>query len=100
MLDLILITLMALAIGAIVWGVDKRHNIYGSFLPAGVAVTAAMLCWIITVLFGLSYQPGLTWIPWVLPLVVAAGAAVAVSTVLGARRVQRHTAALTEILKR
>ncbi len=100
MVDLVIIALMSGTVGAIVWGIDKRrHHAYGELLPAGIAVLAALLTWIITVAAGLSYQPGLTWIPWIASMVAAIVFSVAASLLLGRSRTARDTARLTAILR-
>ena len=48
---------------------------------------------------GLGYQPGLTWIPWVLPMVLGTAASVAAVLYLGRTRTSRDTARLTAILR-
>ena len=100
MVDLVVIALLAIGIGAVVWGSDKRRERYGALLPAGVAVVAALLAWIITVAAGLSYQPGWTWVPWVAALVAAAVASIVASQALGRSRAAFDTAHLTAILRR
>ena len=47
----------------------------------------------------LGYQPGLTWIPWILPMVAGSAAAVAVAGYLGRVRTKRDTQRLTAALK-
>lgn len=100
MVDLVVITLLAAGIGAVVWAADKRHHKYGALLPAGVAVVASLLTWIITVSAGLSYQPGWTWVPWIASLVVGAIASAAVALTLGRSRAAYDTAHLTAVLRR
>ena len=77
MLSLIVVALVTVAAGFVVWANDKRHAKYGIAVPAGVSLTVGMLSWIAFMAAGLGYQPGLTWIPWVLPMVLGAAAAVA-----------------------
>ena len=98
MLSLIVVSLVTVAAGFVVWANDKRHAKYGIAVPAGVSLTAGMLSWVIFVAAGLGYQPGLTWIPWVLPMVLGAAAAVAAVLYLGKTRTARDTARLTAIL--
>ena len=69
MLSLIVVALVTVAAGFVVWANDKRHAKYGIAVPAGVSPTVGMLSWIAFMAAGLGYQPGLTWIPWVLPMV-------------------------------
>jgi hypothetical protein len=99
MLSLIVVAMVTLAAGFVVWANDKRHAKYGISLPAGVAVAVGMLSWILFMAAGLGYQPGLTWIPWVLPLVLGTAAAVAAALYLGRRRTRHDTARLTAILR-
>ena len=86
MLSLIVVALVTVAAGFVVWANDKRHAKYGIAVPAGVSLTAGMVSWIIFIAAGLGYQPGLTWIPWVLPMVLGAAAAVAAVLYLGKTR--------------
>jgi hypothetical protein len=99
MLSLIVVAMVSVAAGFVVWANDKRHAKYGISVPAGAAVAVGMLSWIIFMSAGLGYQPGLTWIPWVLPLLIGAAAAVSVALYLGRRRTQHDTARLTAILR-
>jgi quaternary ammonium compound-resistance protein SugE len=100
MVDLVVIALICAGIGAIVWGADRKHRNYGILLPAGVAIAAALLTWIITVSAGLGYQPGWTWVPWIASLIVGAAVSVLVVAVLGASRARFDSAHLTAILRR
>lgn len=99
MLSLIVVALATVAAGFVVWANDKRHAKYGIAMPAGVSLAVGMLSWIIFIAAGLGYQPGLTWIPWVLPIVLGAAAAVAAVVFLGRNRTSRDTARLTAILR-
>ncbi|MFP5365628.1 MAG: hypothetical protein ACLGIS_01975 [Actinomycetes bacterium] len=99
MLSLTIVVLAAAAAGFIVWANDKRHAKYGAGLPAGVAVAAAALTWIILMAAGFGYRPGLTWLPWVLPIVLGAAAATAAALYLGRRRARHDTERLTAILR-
>jgi quaternary ammonium compound-resistance protein SugE len=98
--DLVVLALLAIGIGAVVWAADKRHDKYGALLPSGIAVVAALLTWIIAVSAGLSYQPGWTWVPWIASLVAAALVSVVASLTLGRGRAAYDTAHLTAILRR
>lgn len=100
MVDLVVIALLAIGIGAVVWSSDKRRANYGALLPAGIAVVAALLTWIIAVAAGLSYQPGWTWVPWIAALVAAAVASTVASLALGRSRAAYDKAHLTAILRR
>jgi putative exporter of polyketide antibiotics len=99
MLSLVIVALAAIAIGFIIWANDRRHGKYGIVLPAGVATATAMLSWIAFILAGFGYLPGLTWIPWVLP--IALGTLVALGAVwyLGSTRTKEDTHKLTQALK-
>ena len=99
MLSLIVVAVVTVAAGFVVWGNDKRHAKYGIAVPAGVSLTVGMLSWIILIAAGLGYRPGLTWIPWVLPMVLGAAAALAAVLYLGRTRTSRDTARLTAILR-
>lgn len=99
MLSLVIVALVTIAAGLIVWANDKRHSKYGIALPAGVALAVGMLSWTIFIWLGFGYQPGLTWIPWVLPMVLGTAAAIAVVVYLGRIRTVRDTAKLTAALR-
>jgi hypothetical protein len=57
-----------------------------------------MLSWIIFMAAGFGYQPGLTWIPWILPLLLGAAAAVGAVLYLGKSRTRQDTARMSAIL--
>lgn len=99
MLSLTIVVLAAAAAGFIVWANDKRHAKYGAGVPAGIAVAVASLAWIILMAAGLGYRPGLTWVPWVLPIVLGAASATAVALYLGRARARQDTERLTAILR-
>ena len=99
MLSLAIVVLVTAAAGFIVWANDRRHTKYGILLPAGTAVAVGMLAWIVCMWAGLGYQPGLTWIPWVLPMVAGTAAALAVAVYLGRARAKQDTQRLTAALK-
>ena len=99
MLSLVIVVLVNVASGFIVWANDRRHAKYGMFLPAGVATAAGMAVWIICMAAGLGYQPGLTWIPWILPMVLGTAAALAAAIYLGKARARYDTARLTAALR-
>ncbi len=99
MLSLIVVVLVTVAAGFVVWANDKRHAKYGIAVPAGASLTVGMLSWILFSAAGLGYQPGLTWIPWVLPILLGAAAATASVLYLGRNRTSRDTARLTAILR-
>lgn len=99
MLSLTIVVLAATAAGFLVWANDKRHAKYGAGVAAGVAVTVAALAWIVLIVAGFGYLPGLTWLPWVLPIVVGTGAAIAVVLYLGRTRARHDTERLTAALR-
>jgi len=99
MLSLIMVVLVTVAAGFIVWANDRRHAKYGISVPAGVATAVGMLSWIIFMAAGLGYQPGLTWIPWILPMVLGTAASIAAVVYLGKTRTRQDTERLTTILK-
>ncbi|MGO4803557.1 hypothetical protein AB4089_00330 [Arthrobacter sp. 2MCAF15] len=99
MLSLIVVAMVTVAAGFVVWANDKRHTKYGISVPAGVATAVGMLSWIIFMAAGFGYQPGLTWIPWILPMVLGAAASIAAVIYLGKSRTRQDTDRLTGILK-
>ncbi|CCQ45477.1 putative membrane protein [Pseudarthrobacter siccitolerans] len=99
MLSLTIVVLVTAAAGFIVWANDKRHTKYGVGVPAGVAVGVGALSWIILMAAGFGYRPGLTWMPWILPMVLGSAAAVAVVIYLGRTRAKRDLERLTAALK-
>ena len=99
MLSLVIVALAAIASGFIVWGIGKHRGTYGIALPAGVSVAAAMLSWMIFIQLGFGYQPGVTWIPWVLPIILGTVAAAVAAYFLGRHRARRDTAQLTAALR-
>lgn len=99
MLSLTIVVLAAAAAGFIVWANDKRHAKYGAGVPAGLAVAVAALTWTILMAAGFGYRPGLTWVPWVLPIVLGAAGATAAAIYLGRTRARQDTERLTAILR-
>ncbi|XAS66271.1 hypothetical protein V3C33_12265 [Micrococcaceae bacterium Sec5.7] len=99
MLSLIIVVLVTVAAGFVVWANDKRHAKYGMALPAGVAAAVGALSWIICITAGFAYQPGLTWIPWILPMVLGTAAGVAAAILLGRTRARHDTLRLTAALR-
>ena len=100
MLSLTIVVLATVAAGFIVWANDKRHAKYGAGLGAGVAVGVAALTWIILMAAGFGYLPGLTWLPWVLPVVLGTAASIAAVAYLGRTRARHDMERLTAILRR
>jgi peptidoglycan/LPS O-acetylase OafA/YrhL len=99
MLSLVIVTLVTVAAGFIVWANDRRHAKYGMLMPAGVATAFGLLSWILLITAGFGYQPGLTWIPWILPMVLGTAAAVAAAVYLGRTRSRYDTERLTAALR-
>ncbi|WP_395404871.1 hypothetical protein ACHMXB_09950 [Arthrobacter sp. UC242_113] len=99
MLSLVIVVLVTAAAGFIVWANDRRHTKYGILVPAGTAASVGMLAWIICIWAGLGYQPGLTWLPWVIPMAAGTAAALAVAVYLGRARAKQDTQRLTAALK-
>ena len=99
MLSLIVVAMVSVAAGFVVWANDKRHAKYGMAVPAGVALAVGMLSWVIFMAAGFGYQPGLTWIPWVVPMVLGVAAAVGAVLFLGRSRTRQDTARMTAILR-
>ena len=99
MLSLVIVTFVTVAAGFIIWANDRRHAKYGILMPAGVATAVGLLSWILLITAGLGYQPGLTWIPWILPMVLGIAAALASALYLGKTRARYDTARLTAALR-
>jgi uncharacterized membrane protein len=99
MLSLTIVVLVTAAAGFSVWANDKRHTRYGMALPAGVAVTVGALSWIVFIAAGFGYLPGLTWMPWILPMALGAAAAVGAVIYLGRTRERHDIQRLTKALK-
>ena len=99
MLSLVIVTFVTVAAGFIIWANDRRHAKYGILMPAGVATAVGLLSWILLITAGLGYQPGLTWIPWILPMVLGTAAALAAAVYLGRARARYDTARLTAALR-
>jgi peptidoglycan/LPS O-acetylase OafA/YrhL len=99
MLSLTIVVLVTAAAGFIVWANDKRHTKYGVGVPAGVAVGVGALSWIILMAAGFGYRPGLTWMPWILPMILGSAAAVAAVIYLGRTRAKKDLERLTAALK-
>lgn len=97
--SIVVIALISIAIGLIVWAADKRHTRYGAVLPIGVAVSAAMVVWIVTAATNLTQTSGWQWVPWIASLVIATAVSVIVSTTVGRTREHQDTQALSQILK-
>ncbi|MFT4468293.1 hypothetical protein ACMX2H_00140 [Arthrobacter sulfonylureivorans] len=98
MVPLVLLVLVAAAVGFTVWAVDSRRSAYGVLLLPGIAVASAVLLWFILTAAGLSSEPGVHYLSWLLPMAVAVPAASAGAWLIGRRRVQRDTERLTALL--
>lgn len=99
MLSLVIVTLVTIAAGFVVWANDRRHTRYGMLMPAGVATAIGLLSWILFITAGFGYQPGLTWIPWILPMVLGTASAIGAAVYLGRTRSRHDTARLTAALR-
>lgn len=99
MLSLTIVVLVTAAAGLIVWANDRRHTRYGMLLPAGVAVAVGALSWIVCIAAGFGYTPGLTWIPWILPMALGVAAALGAVIYLGRGRERHDIQRLTRALK-
>ncbi|TJY71322.1 hypothetical protein E4J89_03415 [Arthrobacter sp. CAU 1506] len=98
MVPLVLLVLVAAAVGFTVWAVDSRRSAYGVLLPPGIAVASAVLLWFILTAAGLASEPGVHYLSWLLPMAVAVPAAWTGAWLIGRRRVQRDTERLTALL--
>ena len=98
MVALAIIALTAGAFGAIAWAVDKYRYTFGALLPAGVAVVAALLVWVLTMAVGLDHDTGTAWIPWILSMVVGGIAAWATAGFVGRTRHARQVERRNQIL--
>mgnify|MGYP002805016817 CR=1 FL=1 len=54
MVAVVIIALCSGALGAIAWAVNKYRFTFGATLPAGAAVTVALIVWMITTAAGLN----------------------------------------------
>ncbi|MBP2413598.1 hypothetical protein JOF48_002397 [Arthrobacter stackebrandtii] len=99
MVALVIIALTAGALGAIAWAVDKYRYTFGAVLPAGAAVVAALLVWIITMAAGLDGSSATAWIPWILSMAVGGAAAWATAGFVGRTRHNRQIDRTTQILQ-
>jgi CHASE2 domain-containing sensor protein len=99
MLSLVIVTLVTVAAGFVVWANDRRHSKYGMLMPAGVATSVGLLSWILFITAGFGYQPGLTWIPWILPMILGTAAAVGAALYFGRTRARYDTERLTAALR-
>ncbi|MGA7206179.1 MAG: hypothetical protein WBX27_16275 [Specibacter sp.] len=98
MVAVVIVALIAGALGAIAWAVDKYRTTFGALLPAGAAVTAALVVWMITMAAGLGSAPATAWIPWILSIVVGGAAAWATAGFVGRTRHTRQVEKTNAIL--
>lgn len=98
MVAVVIIALTAGAFGAIAWAVDKYRTTFGALLPAGAAVAAALLVWIITMTIGLDNSSATAWIPWILSMAVGGVAAWATAGFVGRTRHAHQVKRSNEIL--
>ncbi len=99
MLALIIISLSSCALGAIAWAVNKNRSTFGAALPAGMAVAASLVVWIITMAAGLGADGATAWIPWILSIVVGGAAAWVTSGYVGRTRHAHHVQQTNAILQ-
>lgn len=99
MVALVIIALTAGAFGAIAWAVDKHRSTFGAILPAGAAVFAALLVWIITMAAGLGNSSATAWIPWIVSMVVGGAVAWATAGFVGRTRHAHHVERTNQILQ-
>ncbi len=100
MVSLIVVSGVAIAVGFLVWFADRRHLNYGLLLLPGVCLGSALLMWIILQFAGLGFHPELSWLSWLLPMIVSSALTVAAAWWLGQHREKADQAAMTAILKR
>ncbi|NVM95306.1 hypothetical protein [Arthrobacter wenxiniae] len=86
MVALVIIALVAGGFGAIAWGVDRYRATFGALLPAGAAVVAAEILWMVTMAAGLGGSSATAWIPWILPMAVGGAVAWSVAGFVGRSR--------------
>jgi len=98
MVAVVIIALTAGAFGAIAWAVDKYRSTFGAMLPAGAAITGALVVWMITMAMGLDNSSATAWIPWILSMAVGGVVAWATAGFVGRTRHARFVQRTTEIL--
>lgn len=99
MVALTIIALVAGAFGAIAWAVDKHRHTFGAVLPAGAAVAAALLVWIITMAVGLDSSSSTAWIPWIASMMVGGAVAWATAGFVGRTRHAHQIERTNQILQ-
>ncbi|WP_287931299.1 hypothetical protein [Arthrobacter sp.] len=98
MVALVIIALVAGGFGAIAWGVDRHRATFGALLPAGAAVVAAEVVWMVTMAVGLGNSPATAWIPWIISMAVGGAVAWAVAGFVGRTRHARQVERTNRIL--
>lgn len=98
MVALVIVALTAGGFGAIAWGVDKYRATFGALLPAGAAVAASLVVWMVTMAVGLNNSPATAWIPWILSMAVGGAVAWAVAGFVGRTRHARQIERTNQIL--
>lgn len=99
MVAVVIIALTAGAFGAIAWAVDKHRVLFGALLPAGTAVFAALLVWIITMAVGLGDSAATAWVPWILSMAVGGVTAWATAGFVGRNRYKHQLTRTNQILQ-
>jgi len=99
MVSMVIVALVAAALGGIAWAVDKYRTTFGALLPGGAAVVTALVTWMITMALGLDNDPATAWIPWILSMVLGGAAAWAVAGFVGRTRHAHFVQRSTEILQ-
>lgn len=97
--SLVIDVIVTAGIGFALWAADRRHGKYGIMLPVALGVVVACFAWIIAVGAGAGYLTGLTWIPWVVPMVLGVAVSVAGTKFIERRREKRDIADLTRVLR-
>lgn len=99
MVALVIIALTVGAFGAIAWAVSKHRSTFGAVLPAGAAVAASLLVWILTMALGLNNDSATAWIPWIASMVVGGAVAWATAAFVGRSRHAHQVQRSTQILQ-
>ena len=86
-------------IGFALWAADRRHGKYGIMLPVALGVVVGCFAWIVLVAAGTGYLSGLTWMPWVVPMVLGVAVSVILTKLIERRREKRDVADLNRVLK-
>lgn len=97
--SLVIDVIVTAGIGFALWAADRRHGKYGIMLPVALGVVVGCLAWIIAVAAGTGYLTGLTWVPWIVPMVLGVAVSVGVTKVVERRREKRDLADLTQVLR-